>query len=1235
MKQKNIQDIKPTGLPTGPYNHKEHESSILKNWLENKMYKPEFDPKTNTIQSEDESKNDTRERWSLICPPPNAYGRPHIGNISGYAYMDAMARFQRMQGKKVLMIPGKDHAGLEGEGVFVREVLEKQGRFKFDMSREDFYAEIMNFFQKNMQMALSDEQTIGLSADFDRDTFTLDEDIVETVLDTFIEMYQKKMIYKGVRIINYDTKARTAVADNQIEYIEAENKFFYFKYHLLDQTKRVWNLSFYNKEVLNALLDGSKTVETRALNPEEPDRYFGEIKQGDYINCIDKTTGYHYSFIAKNVRIYTNAKEYFEKEDLSKIWTGEVPKNYDEMIKQYESLQTGYGKKLEQNGIVAVELEKFIESGVEEALEIRNEFSQKTLITVNLERNKTSKGKSMPFVLGSITGYDTKNISLKSITLGYSENDLGKSVEVAPIGIMMRLDNRFGLITANTNLSPEELATEIKKAFEFEISDSAGAHHILFDEYLDDKFYTNGFVIGTVRPETIFADTAISCGSKDERYAQYVGKKVIVSFLGQVKELNFIEDYAVEKEFGTGLLKVTPAHATEDWEIAQRHKEECLPPIQVIDFSLKMTGKAGKYAGLKIKDARESMILDMKESGNLVYLDEHYKNRIQIAERTKAPIEPLMSSQWYLKYDGIKEEALRMINEIKSDGKAEIEIHPETMVKKFNHWMENLRDWAISRTLWWGYRLPVWYHGEIKEEIDLNGNVQELIKIAADSDNVATESTVLDIVRHAESEDNENDLVSGCDSSCSLSKKGRADTLGFEPKEKYDLIITSSVNRAVETAELINQKLNLEIVKSDLIIERCFGEAKGKICSQILKDYPQYNEVYDYLENEEIKGLEAQKDFEARLEKFVVWVKENYSGKRILVITHGEVKRQLARILNLMSEEEVNNWSPKNLEVTTALLKSHELNLSKESEKWIALEYDNPNHLRVQKHSPGHGWVQDEDVLDTWFSSGQWPFATLMKYNLMDEYFPTSVMVNAHDILENWDSRMIMFSAFKRSVAPFKHIFLTGLVKGTDGQKMSKSRGNLIDMDKIRDEYGTDAVRLAYFYQNSAGASYAVTYDKLKNFKHFINKLWNASRFVLMNKPTEFSIQMSESSFKLKESKEVFNAVRALKEKVTKNIKDFEFGHATDSLYEEFWHTFCDKHIEDIKKYFYPTKNDKGEVISEPTDEQRQEAGTVMIYALREYLKMLHPFIPFVTQRIWDEMPKVDGDHITLMYSKW
>ncbi len=776
-------------LPNGVYIAKDHESEILKNWLEKGMYKPEFDPVTNKVLSTEEMKKDKRTPWSLICPPPNAYGRPHIGNISGYAYQDAMARFQRMQGKKVLVLPGKDHAGLEGEGVFVREVLEKKKINKFDLKREEFYQMMMDFNQENMKKALKDEQDIGLSADFDRNIFTLDEQIVEIILSTFVQMYKEGMIYKGVRIVNWDPKARSTLADNQCEREEREGNIYNIRY---------------------------------------------------------------------------------------KLAKGEEYKHY----------------KLDEEGKVI------------------------------------------------ITNFELRNY-----------------VEVA-----------------------------------------------------------------TTRPETMFGDTAVAINPSDPRYSDLLGKTVLIPLID--KEIPIITSHKVEKSFGTGALKITPAHALDDYHIMMEWNAENpskeIGYVNVIGQDIKMYGPVPeKYKGVVYYKVKDQIIEDLKIEGYIVK-EEKIKQNILISERTKSIVEPIMSSQWFVDIEKVRQPVIDMVKN------KEVRLHPENMEKAFFHWMENLRDWAISRSLWWGYRMPVWYSGEISEYVGDDGQVRTTIKV---------------------------------------------------------------------------------------------------------------------------------------------------NGKD------------------------------------------------------VGLDPTNPEHMRVQVDSPGENWIQDENVLDTWFSSGQWPFATLNVYDLMDTFYPTDVMETGYDILENWVSRMMMFSYIKHKTIPFKDVYLHGLVKGTDGQKMSKSKGNLINIDEVRETYGTDSVRMVYFYQNSAGASYAMTFDKLKNFKQFMNKIWNASKFVFMNiegVDVSQSYDLAEGGLKLENSKNILKHTNETKDRVTKNINEFDFGLATFNLYNEFWHTYCDVYLESSKDY-----------VKEGTEEEKKETGRVLLYALKTYLKMLHPFIPFITERIWKEVPKEEGDHESLMYTSW
>jgi valyl-tRNA synthetase len=419
-------------LPKGAYNPLEVEEQILKAWLDSKVYKPEYDPKSGSLISTEEMKTRAEDTFCIICPPPNAYARPHLGNVSGYAYQDMFARYARMHGKTTLLIPGKDHAAQEAESIFLREVLAPKGESKADYTREEIYSAAYNHFTGMMEQALKDEQRIGLSADYDRNIFTLDPRVEKTVMDTFMKLYQDELVYKDVRIVNWSTGMQSVIADIDVEYKEEKKgTLTYIKYPVLEKNQNVWRLSFYNPQIVDAIKAGTKTIETRALNPEEPDRYFGNIKSGDIVIVDDKSRKEKIPYLVRDVRVYKDALEYFQKEDLGKVFsTGSVPTTYDEMIERYEKLADNYGKKIAQNGIVAIELAPF-----------------------------------------SVSEYIT---------------------------------------------------------------------------------------VATTRPETMLGDTAVVVDPTDRRYKDLIGKYVLLPLMD--RKIPVIANGRVDKEFGTGAVKVTPAH---------------------------------------------------------------------------------------------------------------------------------------------------------------------------------------------------------------------------------------------------------------------------------------------------------------------------------------------------------------------------------------------------------------------------------------------------------------------------------------------------------------------------------------------------------------------------------------------------------------------------------------------------------------------------------------------------
>jgi valyl-tRNA synthetase len=291
---------------------------------------------------------------------------------------------------------------------------------------------------------------------------------------------------------------------------------------------------------------------------------------------------------------------------------------------------------------------------------------------------------------------------------------------------------------------------------------------------------------------------------------------------------------------------------------------------------------------------------------------------------------------------------------------------------------------------------------------------------------------------------------------------------------------------------------------------------------------------------------------------------------------------------------------------------------------------------KVQLENPGEGWIQDNDVFDTWFSSGQWPYATLTANDLMDTFFPSNVMETGYDILELWVSRMIMLSLYHEGKVPFKDVYLHGLVKAPDGQKMSKSKNNVIAPDELINKYGADSVRLLYLVGNKAGAGYPISYEKLEGHKRFLNKIWNASKFVISNLEGFDPEQKFKKSDLVERDRELLDNQKKLAQKITRSIKAFRLGLAAEELYQVFWHDFCDLYLEEVKPRLY-SKDREGNPINQAEEEQKAmlSGKYTLLTALKVYLKLLHPYVPFLSERIWQELPCSKGESKTIMHAGW
>ncbi|MDU4670784.1 MAG: valine--tRNA ligase [Finegoldia magna] len=492
-------------------------------------------------------------------------------------------------------------------------------------------------------------------------------------------------------------------------------------------------------------------------------------------------------------------------------------------------------------------------------------------------------------------------------------------------------------------------------------------------------------VIATTRPETLLGDLAVAVNPDDERYTDIVGKTLILPLVN--REIKVIADSYVDMEFGTGIVKITPSHDPNDFEVGARHE---LGQCVVIDEDAKIVEGYGKYSGLDRYEARKLIIEDLEKIGQLDSVKEH-EHAVGHCERCHTTVEPLISKQWFVKMDKLAKLAL---DAYKNE---EIRFIPKRFEKVYVNWLENIRDWCISRQLWWGHRLPVYYHNETGEVVVARKNPDP---------------------------------------------------------EKY---------------------------------------------------------------------------------------------------------------------------------------------------------------------------TQDPDTLDTWFSSALWPFSTLGWPNETEDlkyFFPTNVLVTGYDIIFFWVIRMVFSSLYNLGEVPFKDVYLTGLVKDSQGRKMSKSLGNGIDPIEVIDQYGADALRFALITGNTPGNDSRFYMEKVEANRNFCNKLWNASRFVFMNVEDDVK-NINDVELQI-EDKWIISRLNDVIDEVSTNLNKYEIGIAAEKIYDFTWNVFCDWYIELVKPRLYGDDS----ILKE-------SAISVLIYTLTNVIKLLHPFMPYITEEIYSYLPNKNDMLINETWPKY
>ena len=705
------------------YEPQQVENEIYKMWEENGYFKPQ-------------GKKDAKP-FTIVMPPPNVTGQLHMGHAMDATLQDTLIRFKRMQGYDALWVPGVDHAGIATQIKVEEELRKNEGLSRYDLGREKFLERVWDWKQKYGNRIVEQQKKLGASCDWDRSRFTMDEGCSKAVREVFVSLYEKGLIYKGSRIINWCPNCVTALSDAEVEYVDKPGHLWHIRYPLADGT-------------------------------------------------------------------------------------GEV-------------------------------------------------------------------------------------------------------------------------------------------------------------------------VVATTRPETMLGDTGVCVNPNDERYKDIVGKTVILPLVN--KEIPVVADDYAEMEFGTGCVKMTPAHDPNDFEVGLRHNLEV---IRVLDDNGKVNELGGKYFGMDRYDARKAIVADLEAGGYLVKIDDHAHN-VGTCYRCHKDVEPIISAQWFVKMKPLAEEAIRVVKE------GETKFVPERFSKTYMNWMENVRDWCISRQLWWGHQIPAW--------------------TCSDCGHITVSRT----------------------DACACEKCGSANI------------------------------------------------------------------------------------------------------------------------------------------------------------------------------------TREEDVLDTWFSSALWPFETLgwpdQDAEDLKKFYPTDVLVTGYDIIFFWVARMIFSGCEHTGKTPFHTVLIHGLVRDDKGRKMSKSLGNGIDPLEMIEKYGCDALRMNMVTGNSPGNDMRFYVERCEAMRNFANKLWNASRYVLMNLSADAKNELPDASKLEIADKWVLSKLNSLIADVTENMEKYELGVAIQKIYDFIWDTYCDWYIELTKARLYAEDA-----------ERKQTAMSVLVYVLDQVLRLLHPFMPFITEEIWQSIPH-EGE--ALIIAQW
>jgi valyl-tRNA synthetase len=1086
------------------YDPKTVEKQVNELWLSNSYF-----------HADPSRKGPGRKAFTIVIPPPNVTAPLHLGHALNNTLQDILIRFRRMEQYETLWMPGTDHAGIATQTVVEKRILAEEGKRRTDFQREEFVRRIQAWKDEYEATILSQLRAMGCSCDWPRTRFTMDEVCARAVRANFFKLFKDGLIYRGKRLVNWDPATQTVLADDEVEHETIQGFFWYLKYPLTEPVEIPRDAGQRPARVADV-----PSARAEGVPPSEEG---GEP-------TIDKRMGRYLPHWSKEEAVYAITFRLADavSDDVSQAWRAQRQELVQRAEQQGRPLS--YAERGELQKLHSEKIEAFLDAGHGDCV-LRDprvaRIVQDALKHFDKERYDLLAWAVMPnhvhVVLKPLAGQELPKIvqSWKSFT----------SKEIN------RLLNRQGSLWMDEyydHLIRDEKDFMNQVNYAATNPEQAGLrdwpwcgvrHAPPEEERGQDALDTRGrdardtvmithVTVATTRPETMLGDTAVAMNPADSRAKYLVGKTVRLPIVGRIIPIIADEHVVLpnpqsddeKARFSTGFLKVTPAHDPDDWEIGKRHN---LPVISIMapDGSISdkygwqdaTTPEAHNLLGMDRFEARDAVVEWFRQE-DLLEEVRNYTHEVGHSYRSHVPIEPYLSDQWYIDVrkpiehlaakfgNGTIEGTDIPVNSLCGlalkpllDG--DLHFIPERYAKTYQSWLENLRDWPISRQLWWGHRIPVWHF-------------------------------TLD-----------------------------CDERGFPHV----------------------------VQRFTALLKKC--GAVGELCAYRKKEDP-YN-VYICLETSQDDPV--LDEFATYSQRIADSVQEYAEGD--LLESGAPVPIRISRY----KDEALHFLDDCVLDTIT----------------------------------------RDEDVLDTWFSSALWPFSTLgwpEDTPALRAFYPGDVLCTAREIITLWVSRMVMMGQYCVGDIPFRDVYIHAMIQDGEGRKMSKSLGNGIDPLVAIDSHGADAMRFTLASMTTdtqdirmpvvpmtlPDGRQANTSPKFDIGRNFCNKLWNASRFALMNieglDPAGFDAARMDLT-----DRWILSRLATTRDEVTDSLDAFKFSEPLGQLYHFFWNDFCDWYLEWIKPRM------RGE-------QGRGIAQNVLAFVLDATLRLLHPFIPFITEGIYQKL---------------